>query len=210
MKQVISEVGEPRAIEERSMQIIGKLLEGRELPPGEESVTKRVVHATADVEYADLLQFHPHAVGAGLEAIRAGYSVVADVNMVKAGINSAKLRVYGGEVRCFVAEPRVVEEAQRRGVTRARVAMRFAAEDPDNRIYVIGNSPTALFELCDLIAKGKISPALVIGTPVGFVGAAESKGLLTTLEIPYIITRGPKGGSSVAVAIFNALLYMLN
>lgn len=130
--------------------------------------------------------------------------------MVRAGINSARLKAYGGEVRCFVAEPKVVEEARREALTRARVAMRLATEDPHNRIYVIGNSPTGLLELCDLISRGRTSPALVVGTPVGFVGAAESKELLTTLDVPYIITKGPKGGSTVAVAIFNALLYMLS
>lgn len=200
---------DPRAIENKSMSIIEESLpELLKLPVGEREIVKRVVHTTGDLTIAGLVQIHPRAVEAGLAAIREGRTVVTDINMLKAGINAGRLSAFGMTAHCYISDPGVVEEARRTGLTRAMVAMRRAALEAEGGIIAIGNAPTALFTLCDLIEKGEARPALVVGTPVGFVGARESKEALVELNVPCITIPGTRGGSTIAAAIVNALLYL--
>lgn len=200
----------PTAIEDTSMEIIEEHLPGlRELPLGERNIIKRIVHTTGDPSIAELIRIHPEAVEAGLRAFRAGKTVFTDVQMLRAGINSIKLGQYGVETICLIKDPEVVEEAKRTGQTRAMVAMAKAAPRLEGGIIAIGNAPTALFELCAMIKNGQIRPALVVGTPVGFVGAKESKEMLVETPVPYITVVGTRGGSTIAVAALNALLKMM-
>lgn len=200
---------EPRAIEEKSMAIIEECLpELLSRPVGEREIIKRVVHTTGDTSFGGLVRIHPGAVEAGLSAIRAGRTIVTDINMLRAGINAGRLESFGIDVRCYISDPAVAQEARREGLTRAMVAMGWAAREALGGIIAIGNAPTALFALCDLIDKGAASPALVVGTPVGFVGARESKEALMELNVPYITVPGTKGGSAIAAAVVNALLYL--
>ena len=198
----------PMDIEKRSFEIITELLGDRKLEPENELVIKRAIHTTADFDYADNLVFSPHAVKKGIEALRNGCDIVTDTQMAKAGINKTILASLGGEVHCFMADADVAEEAKQRGVTRALVSMEKAAELKKPCIFAIGNAPTALVSLEHLMEEGKLSPALIIGVPVGFVNVVESKELLIKKALsPYIIARGRKGGSNVAAAICNAMLY---
>ena len=199
----------PVEIETRSFEIITSLLGDRVLDPENEAVIKRVIHTTADFDYAETLCFSEHAVARGIESLRSGCDIVTDTQMAKAGINKTVLARLGGNVRCFMSEPEVAEEAKARGVTRAIVSMERAAAIEKPCIFAIGNAPTALMALYGLIAEGKLSPALVIGVPVGFVNVVESKDLIMTARVPYIVARGRKGGSSVAAAICNAMLYQI-
>jgi len=198
---------EPADIERRSFEIISELLGDRPIDPETEPVVKRVIHTTADFDYADNLIFSPRAVRRGIEALRAGCPIVTDTQMAKAGINKTALSRLGGEVYCFMSDPDVAEEAKRRAVTRAAVSMERAAALKMPLIYAVGNAPTALIRLKELIDEGKASPELVIGVPVGFVNVIESKELFIGSEVPHIIARGRKGGSTVAAAVCNAMLY---
>lgn len=199
----------PHQIEERSFAIIAEELGDKTFPEDIGKIIKRVIHTTADFEYADITVISPRAIESAQRAIQGGAHIVTDTQMAKAGINKGKLKKFGGEVRCFMADEDVAQKAKERGITRAMVSMEKAVEDPDNRIFVIGNAPTALFELKRLIEEGRVKPDLVVGVPVGFVGAAESKEALESLDVPYIVTRGRKGGSAVGAAIINAILYMM-
>lgn len=199
----------PMDIEKRSFEIITELLGDRRLDPENELVIKRVIHTSADFDYADNLVFSPHAVSKGIEALRAGCDIVTDTQMAKAGINKTILSSLGGEVHCFMSDPDVAQEAKERGVTRAIVSMERAASLPKPCIYAIGNAPTALISLYEQIKAGKVKPALIIGVPVGFVNVVESKELILGTDLPYIVARGRKGGSNVAAAICNALLYQI-
>ena len=199
----------PMDIEKRSFEIITELLGDRRLDPENELVIKRVIHTSADFDYADNLVFSPHAVSKGIEALRAGCDIVTDTQMAKAGINKTILGSLGGEVHCFMSDPDVAQEAKERGVTRAIVSMERAASLPKPCIYAIGNAPTALISLYEQIKAGKTEPALIIGVPVGFVNVVESKELILGTDLPYIVARGCKGGSNVAAAICNALLYQI-
>lgn len=199
----------PMDIEKRSFEIITELLGDRRLDPENELVIKRVIHTSADFDYADNLVFSPHAVLKGIEALRAGCDIVTDTQMAKAGINKTILSSLGGEVHCFMSDPDVAQEAKERGVTRAIVSMERAASLPKPCIYAIGNAPTALISLYEQIKAGKTEPALIIGVPVGFVNVVESKELILGTDLPYIVARGRKGGSNVAAAICNALLYQI-
>lgn len=200
----------PMDIEKRSFEIITELLGDRKLEPENELVIKRAIHTTADFDYADNLVFSPHAVKKGIEALRNGCDIVTDTQMAKAGINKTILASLGGEVHCFMADADVAEEAKQRGVTRALVSMEKAAKLKKPCIFAIGNAPTALVSLEHLMEEGKLSPALIIGVPVGFVNVVESKELLIEKALsPYIIARGRKGGSNVAAAICNAMLYQI-
>lgn len=199
----------PMDIEKRSFEIITELLGDRRLDPENELVIKRVIHTSADFDYADNLVFSPHAVSKGIEALRAGCDIVTDTQMAKAGINKTILGSLGGEVHCFMSDPDVTQEAKERGVTRAIVSMERAASLPKPCIYAIGNAPTALISLYEQIKAGKVKPALIIGVPVGFVNVVESKELILGTDLPYIVARGRKGGSNVAAAICNALLYQI-
>ena len=199
----------PEAIEAKSFELIETELGELNRPPKEKKVIKRVVHATADPEFAQLVEVSPGAISSGREALRGGSNVVTDVNMLRAGINDRVLGELGGEVNCFISADEVAARAEELGVTRSTVAMRFAIEDENNRVFAIGNAPTALNELIKLTDKGDVSPDLVIGTPVGFVGASETKQKLTALKVPYITVKGRKGGTPVAASIVNSLLYMI-
>ena len=200
----------PMDIEKRSFEIITELLGDRKLEPENELVIKRAIHTTADFDYADNLVFSPHAVKKGIEALRNGCDIVTDTQMAKAGINKTILASLGGAVHCFMADADVAEAAKQRGVTRALVSMEKAAKLQKPCIFAIGNAPTALVSLEHLMEEGKLSPALIIGVPVGFVNVVESKELLIEKALsPYIIARGRKGGSNVAAAICNAMLYQI-
>lgn len=200
----------PMDIEKRSFQIITETLGDRVLDPENELVIKRVIHTTADFDYADNLCFSEHAVTKGIEALRGGCDIVTDTQMGKAGINKTVLGRLGGQVHCFMSDPDVAEEAKARGVTRAMVSMERAAALEKPCIFAIGNAPTALVSLCGLITAGKLAPALVIGVPVGFVNVVESKERIMASGAPYIVARGRKGGSNVAAAICNAMLYQIS
>ena len=206
----MKEIPEPGDIEKRSFEIISSLLEPRVLDPENELVIRRTIHATADLDFADNLVFTPHAVKAGLAALRQGADIVTDTQMAKAGINAKKLAALGGRVHCFISDEDVAAEARARGVTRASVSMERAAALPGKCIFAIGNAPTALFRLEELVRAQKVSPWLIIAVPVGFVNVVESKELIRQLpDVPTIVALGRKGGSSVAAAIVNAMLYQV-
>lgn len=199
-------ISDPKKIEETSFRIIEGLLADFKSSNLDLEVVKRVIHATADLNYAKDLSLHSSAVKAALDAIRAGKNIVVDVTMVKAGINKKILDSFGGRVICLLNDREIVRRSCELRVTRAVLALRKASNLINGAIVAIGNAPTALFELCDLIKKGKVRPALIIGVPVGFVGAVEAKRELRSLKVPYITNKSRKGGSSVAAAIINALL----
>lgn len=200
----------PEEIEKRSFEIITEELGEKVLNPEEERIIKRVIHTTADFEYADNLVFSKGAVEKALNALKEGVPIVTDTNMGKAGINKRALKQAGGEVFCFMADEDVAKAAKENGTTRAAASMEKAARMEKDCIFAVGNAPTALIKLYELIKDGIISPRLVIGAPVGFVNVEQSKELILTLEeTPYIIARGRKGGSNVAAAICNALLYQI-
>ena len=198
----------PADIEGRSFEIIGQELGERKLDPENELVIKRVIHTTADFEYADTLAFSPHATTIGVDALKAGTSIVTDTKMAQAGINKRVLARYGGSVHCFMADEDVAREAKERGVTRATVSMERAAKIEKPVIFAIGNAPTALIQLYGMIEEG-YRPAFIIGVPVGFVNVEAAKELILQTKIPHIVNRGRKGGSNVAAAICNAILYEL-
>ena len=199
----------PADIESASMRIIREELaqRGKELPEDLAPVVMRVIHATADFEYADTMTFSPDAVEKGREAIRRGARIVTDTNMALAGVNKRALVKWGGEALCFMADPEVAEEAAKRGMTRAAVSMQKAAALGGETIFAIGNAPTALLALRELMEVTDFKPALIIGVPVGFVNVVNAKELIMETDVPWIVNRGRKGGSGVAAAICNALLY---
>jgi len=201
-------IKQPQAIEDKSMRIIEEEVSELDCTEQEKKIVKRVIHATADFDFKDLVIISDDAVEAGLKALKAGSNIVTDVNMLRAGINKRKLGALGGEVECFISDEEVAAKAKELDITRSMMAMRTAIKNPKNKVFAIGNAPTALFELMELIENGKVEPELIIGTPVGFVGAKESKAELEKMDIPFITVRGRKGGSSVAASITNALLYM--
>ncbi|MCK8825530.1 precorrin-8X methylmutase [Fuchsiella alkaliacetigena] len=201
-------IKKPQDIENKSMKIIKAEVGDFDCSSEEEKIIKRVIHATADFDFKDLVIIADDAVEAGLKALRSGANIVTDVNMLRAGINERKLGALGGEIECFISDDQVAKDAKEEGITRSMMAMRKAVQNPQNKIFAIGNAPTALFELMELMEAGKAEPELIIGTPVGFVGAKESKAELEKMDIPFITVRGRKGGSSVAASITNALLYM--
>ena len=198
----------PTEIETRSFEIITRELGDRQLDQENELVIKRVIHTSADFDYAENLVFSEHATTRGIEALRHGCSIVTDTMMAYSGINKRVLSRFGGEVLNFIADPSVAAEAKTRGVTRSAVSMEHAASLAKPLIYAIGNAPTALIRLYELIEAGEITtPELIIGVPVGFVNVVESKELICSLDVPHIVARGRKGGSNIAASIVNALLY---
>ncbi|RYD06658.1 hypothetical protein N752_03015 [Desulforamulus aquiferis] len=197
----------PREIEQESMRQVEEFCLRLNLATGERAVVGRIIHTSGDPELGNQVCIHPKAIERGLEALRGGAHIYTDVTMLKAGINQRKLAVYGGEIRCEIYNPEVAEEARARGITRAAVAMEKFGNDLNGQLVAIGNAPTALFRLLQMIDQG-LSPALVIGMPVGFVGAAQSKEMLMKSRIPYITVLGTRGGSPLAAATVNALLYL--
>ncbi|MBM7557127.1 precorrin-8X methylmutase [Halanaerobacter jeridensis] len=201
-------IQDPQEIERKSMAIIADELGELDCSPAEEKVIKRVVHATADPEIAESVIVSETAIESGLKSLEQGSNIITDVNMLKAGINSRKVNELGGAINCFISDEQIAEEAKEAGITRSMMCMRKAVQEQENKIFVIGNAPTALFELIKLVNAGQANPGLIIGTPVGFVGAKESKLELEKVDVPYITLRGRKGGSAVAASIMNALLYL--
>lgn len=204
------EIVRPEEIEKRSFSIISEELkaQGITLPEDQEAVTKRCIHTSADFDYARNLTFSEGAVEKAKEAIRHGASIVTDTQMARSGINKRVLEQYGGQVYCFMSDTDVAEAAKRAGTTRAVASMEKACVLEEDLIFAIGNAPTALIRLYELIREGRIAPKLVIGAPVGFVNVVQSKEQILTLkDTPYIVARGRKGGSNIAACICNALLY---
>ena len=199
----------PMDIEKRSFEIITDILGDTKLNPENELVIKRVIHTTADFEYVQNLVFSDHAVRNGVEALRNGCDIVTDTQMAKSGINKTILGKLGGQVHCFMSDADVAAEAKERGITRAIVSMERAAKLEKPCIFAIGNAPTALISLHEQIPTGILNPALIIGVPVGFVNVVESKELIIESGVPHIVARGRKGGSNVAAAICNAMLYQI-
>lgn len=196
---------QPQEIEGRSFEMITEELGEHPFTNEQYPVVQRVIHASADFELGRSLVFHPQAIQAGIHAIRSGKMVVADVQMVQVGISKKRIEQYGGEIKVYISDPDVMEEAKRLNTTRAIISMRKAIKDADGGIFAIGNAPTALLELIRLVKTGEAKPGLVIGLPVGFVSAAESKEELAKLDIPFITNVGRKGGSTVTVAALNAI-----
>mgnify|MGYP001662921262 FL=1 len=197
----------PKEIEKRSMEIITQELNGRTWPEPQFSIVKRCIHTSADFDYADNLCFSENAAMLGVEALRRGAVIVTDTKMAWSGINKKKLAEYGGEAYCFMSDEDVAKEAQERGCTRAAICMERGAALGKEVIFAVGNAPTALIRLYELIQEGKVNPALIIGAPVGFVNVVEAKELIMTAGVPYIVPRGRKGGSNIAATICNAMLY---
>ena len=199
----------PMDIEKRSMEIIGEELGEVQLDPDKASIVKRVIHTSADFDYARNLRFSEGVVAQALAVLQQGATIVTDTKMACVGINKPGLRKLGGQAVCFMDDPEVAAHAKAVGSTRAAACMEKAAALPGPLIIAIGNAPTALVKLDELVRAGKIKPALVIGVPVGFVNVVEAKELIMQTGIPYIVAVGRKGGSNVAAAICNALIYKL-
>lgn len=201
----------PEQIEQRSFEIIDEELKKRGivLPKEQEMITKRVIHTTADFEYTDTLTFSEGAVGIARELLKKGADIVTDTNMALSGINKRSLAGLGGEVHCYMADETVAKLARERGTTRAAVSMEIAAKIQKPVIFAVGNAPTALIQIYEMIQGSDWRPAFVIGVPVGFVNVEAAKELILQTDVPFIINRGRKGGSNVAAAICNALIYEL-
>ncbi len=201
----------PQDIENKSMEIIERELGDRasSWPERELLVVKRCIHTSADFDYADNLVFLPGAVDTALNALKRGVTIVTDTSMAAAGINKRSASALGVEVRCFISDPDVAEEAKRRGVTRSAVCMEKAAALGRPVIAAVGNAPTALIRLRELADQGLFRPELIIGVPVGFVNVVEAKEMILETDIPHIVAKGRKGGSNIAAAIVNALLYQV-
>lgn len=203
----------PEDIEKRSMEIITSELGGRTWPEPEFSIVKRCIHTSADFDYADNLCFSENAAQLGVEALRRGAHIVTDTRMAWSGINKKKLESLGGRAYCFMSDDDVAAEAKERGCTRAAICMERGAALPGEVIFAVGNAPTALIRLYELIQEGKTKPALIIGAPVGFVNVVESKELIMKIgkkaDVPFIVPKGRKGGSNIAATICNAMLYQL-
>ena len=202
------EIIKPADIEKKSFSIISEILGDRTFDPLQEPIIKRAIHTSADFDYADNLYFSQGVVSQLLDAIRQGADIVTDTQMAKAGISKKTLQRFGGQVHCFISDEDVAREAKERGVTRAVVSMERACSIRKPLIFAIGNAPTALLHIKTLTEDGRLSPVGVVGVPVGFVNVVESKEEMMKTEIPCIVARGRKGGSNIAAAICNALLYM--
>lgn len=203
------ELLKPAEIEQRSFAIIQEILGDRKLDPVQEPIIKRCIHTSADFDYVENLTFSDHVVEKCLEALRRGADIVTDTQMAKSGINKRILGDLGGEVHCFMSDEDVASEAKARGITRASVSMEKAAKLKKPCLFAIGNAPTALLTLDRLVREEGFRPVAIIGVPVGFVHVVESKEAILELPVPSIIARGRKGGSNIAAAICNALLYQI-
>ena len=204
-------IKQPMEIENRSMEIIAPHLEGLHLDEAQTKVYSRMIHASGDVEYAPVIKIHPDAIKATQEALKKGANIYTDVEMVRTGIHKASFNRYGGKIECRVSDPEIAKLAKEKGITRSMAAMRSFGKDLDGAIIAIGNAPTALFEVLRMVDEEGIKPAVIIGIPVGFVGAADSKELLAkNTKIPYITVEGTKGGSPIAASAINAIMYLLD
>lgn len=202
---------QPMEIEKRSFEILSRELEKRRivLPADQEPITKRVIHTSADFEYVDTLKYSPGAVAKAKELIRNGADIVTDTNMALSGINKKLLAGFGGQVHCFMADETVAELAKERKTTRAAVSMEMAARIEKPVIFAVGNAPTALIQLYEMLQQGSYRPAFIIGVPVGFVNVEAAKELIMETDVPYIVNKGRKGGSNIAAAICNAIIYTM-
>ncbi len=201
----------PKDIETRSFEIIAKELgqRGIELPEDQDMVTRRVIHTSADFDYAETMKYSRDAVRIAKDMLKNGADIVTDTNMALSGINKKTLAQFGGSAHCFMADEDVAKEAVNRGITRAAVSMERAVNIKKDVIFAIGNAPTALIRLFEMMEEGIFTPKFIIGVPVGFVNVEASKELFLNSDVPFIINKGRKGGSNVAAAICNALLYEL-
>ncbi|MEG1971667.1 MAG: precorrin-8X methylmutase [Oscillospiraceae bacterium] len=198
----------PEDIEAESMKIIEEELKKLDGGTNINPVVKRVIHATADFDFAKTLMFSENAYEKAIEILKCGAVIVADTNMIRAGINKKALEKLNCSVKCFMSDEDVASKAKLLGVTRAAISMEKAAAIEGHVVFAIGNAPTALIKLHELMEENKITPSLIIGVPVGFVNVVESKELiLNQNKVPYIVSQGRKGGSTVAVSICNALMY---
>jgi len=203
-------IQDPAEIEARSMALIAPYLEELKLDEAHTKIFSRVIHAAGDPDYANHIRIHSQAVDSAVDAIRGGADIFCDVEMVRTGISKKTLAQYGGQVQCLIADSQVAAMAKEQGITRSMAAFRTFGHQLDGAVVAVGNAPTALFELFRLMEEENVRPAVVIGVPVGFVGAAESKDLLAEKSnAPYITVLGNKGGSPIAASIVNALLYMM-
>lgn len=196
----------PSEIEKTSFEIIDKEAGPHNFLPDEWSVVRRMIHTSADFEYLKTVRIHPRAIEAGISAIKQGKAIITDTKMARTGIRKQELEIFGCSLDCFINHPDVLKQAIINKYTRAASAVSFAASLLDGGIYIIGNAPTALLRLLDLIENDMVRPALIVGLPVGFVNAAESKAMLIETDIPYISNIGRKGGSNLAASVMNALL----
>ncbi len=204
-------IKQPMDIENRSMEIIAPHLSGLNLSEAETKVYSRMIHASGDVDYAPLIRLHPDAIMAAQAALQKGCNIYTDVEMVRTGIHKASFNRYGGRIECRVADPAIADMAKAEGITRSMAAMRSFGRDLAGSIVAIGNAPTALFEVLRLAEEENILPAVIIGIPVGFVGAADSKKVLAENKlVPFITVEGTKGGSPIAAAAVNAIMYLLD
>lgn len=206
------EIIKPLEIEKESFRIIRQELDqmGKSFPEELLPTIQRVIHTTADFDYADTLTFSKDCIQKAKKAIMEGAHIVTDTNMALSGISKKTLQKLGGDVHCFMADEDVARQAKEREVTRAIVSMEKAATLGVPTIFAIGNAPTALIRLKELMDEGKLRPELIIGVPVGFVNVVEAKELIMESDVPYIVNRGRKGGSTVAAAICNSLLYSIS
>ncbi len=198
----------PQEIENLSFKIIEKEAGEHSFSDDKWPIVRRMIHTSADFEYIQTIRFYPDAVQKGIQAIQEGCHIITDTNMARVGIRKKEIQDFGGDISCLIADEAVAKKAKDAGTTRALAAVDMACERMENGIYVVGNAPTALLRLIELIKNKKANPALVIGFPVGFVNAAESKDELMTLDFPYITNKGRKGGSNIAASIVNALAIM--
>lgn len=198
----------PNDIESLSFKIIDKEAGTHDFTPEQWQIVRRMIHTTADFEYMKTVRFHPGSVKAGIDAIRNGKSIITDTNMARVGIRKGELQRFNVSVECLIDKPEVAQAAKDRGTTRAKAAVDAALDQMDGGIYVVGNAPTALLQIIELVRGNKAQPALIVGLPVGFVNAAESKEKLVKIDIPYISNVGRKGGSNVAASVINALAIM--
>lgn len=199
----------PLEIETLSFKIIDREAGDHGFSSKKWSIVRRMIHTSADFEYKTTVRFHPDALEAGLKAIKTGKKIITDTNMAKAGINKKGLEKFGVEVLCLINDREIIEKAKKAGSTRAKAAVDASLIEMENGIYVVGNAPTALLRLMELIRQGKAKPALIVGLPVGFVNAAESKAELVEMDYPYITNTGRKGGSNVAASVINALVKLI-
>ena len=204
-------IKDPMAIEVRSFEIIKPYIEKLNLSEEETKIYSRIIHASGDVDYAPIIRIHKDVVASMKKALLSGCKIYTDVEMVRTGINKRKLASWGGSVECKIADPEIAKYAKEHGITRSIAAMRHFGKELDGAIVAIGNAPTALFEVIRLMNEENIRPAAIIGTPVGFVGAAESKDLLIAeSKVPHITVTGTKGGSPIAASCINAVMYIID
>ncbi|MCP4346001.1 MAG: precorrin-8X methylmutase [Desulfobacterales bacterium] len=196
----------PEEIEKTSFAIIDEEAGSHDFSPEEWSIVRRIIHTSADFEYKETVRFHPFAIKNGVDAIRSGKAIITDTEMAKVGIRKRDLTSFGNNLTCLISDPEVMNISSKNGITRAAAAVNAALPFIDGSVYVIGNAPTALLRLIELITGGSAKPALVVGFPVGFVNASESKSQLIDTDYPFISNKGRKGGSNVAASVVNALI----